>query len=383
MKPANLEAVRYHDKVHMLAITGGPCGGKDTLMAHARQWLEQQGWHVRVLTETATELIQAGFSPGAADWPDPLAFQRHVALYSLEREVRYLAMIEEQKLPGKCVLLCNRGVLDGIVYAGWPGFYTIVTQAGHSVTALRERYRGAVHLVTAADGAEAHYTRANNTARTESPEQARERDLLTQKAWMGHRHFHIIDNRTDFNGKVRRALGAIARMLDMPEPLEKEHKFLLRNFNPGMIPRDAHHIGIVQTYLANAGGVERRVRKRSTDATDTYFYTEKELTAVKGQRVEREREIKKEEFVRLLGERKQDARRIVKVRRAFSWGGRRFELDEYHEPVKGLFILEVEVSDLSESIELPPEWEAVAVTGDERYSNYGIAHGLLPSEAAA
>lgn len=43
-----------------------------------------------------------------------------------------------------------------------------------------------VHLVTAADGAEQHYTTVNNSIRTETPEEARILDKKTLDAWNDH-----------------------------------------------------------------------------------------------------------------------------------------------------------------------------------------------------
>jgi CYTH domain-containing protein len=76
-------------------------------------------------------------------------------------------------------------------------------------------------------------------------------------------------------------------------------------------------------------------------------------------------------------------RDVVKIRHSFTYANRHLELDEFLAPVKGFFKLEIEVSDLSESVELPPGWEATNVTADNRYSNYSIAAGLLPAEAYA
>ena len=66
-----------------------------------------------------------------------------------------------------------------------------------STVNLREnRYNAVLHLVTAADGAEEFYSKANNAARFENAEQARQRDRRLQKAYqgMGHDTWIKIDN---------------------------------------------------------------------------------------------------------------------------------------------------------------------------------------------
>src|SRR3990167_11439485 len=88
---------------------------------------------------------------------------------------------------------------------------------------VRDSYEGVLFLVTAADGAPAFYTLLNNKARQEDTlEKAIAADQRTLGAWVGHPHLRIIDNSTDFEGKMRRSLAAIARMLGIPVPLEIE-----------------------------------------------------------------------------------------------------------------------------------------------------------------
>jgi hypothetical protein len=45
-----------------------------------------------------------------------------------------------------------------------------------------------IHMVTAADGAEAFYTNSNNSARGETVDQAKEMDKKTQNAWIHHQN---------------------------------------------------------------------------------------------------------------------------------------------------------------------------------------------------
>lgn len=386
MDAATLADIRFREGIDLIAITGGPCGGKDTLMAKARQRLEGYGLHVRVIREIATDLIRGGFDPDPARWPeDPMAFQRHVLLDQLDAEMRFIQMVKDQRLSGRVVILANRGAIDGFGYASDAEYRGMLAAMGLSRNDLLLRYKGAVHMVTAADGAEESYTTANNEARRETPQEARERDQRTQRAWWGHPHLHVIDNHAPggFDGKCRRALVAIARMLNMPEPLEKEHWFVLRAFKRNQIPREAVQTAILQTYLFDRAGVIRRIRKSTHEGVDSYFYTEKEETGNVGERIEREREITRGEYERLQRERNPALRVISKIRHSFTSGNRHFELDEFLEPVRGFYKLEIEVSDLKEPVDVPISWNAKRVTGDTRYSNYSIAAGLLPAHEHA
>lgn len=364
--------------ISLIAVTGGPCAGKSTFMAHARQWLEDRGFSVGVIPEVATEFINGGFPPWGS-WKDPLAFQNHLLLYSLDRERRYLEFARESSRETPWVLLCDRGLLDPIAYVGRDQYLQVLERHGLDLHTLRERYQGVLHLVTAAQGREEFYTLANNTARTETLEEARLLDRRTQAAWFGHQHLSIIDNATLFQEKIERALTSLARVLHMPEPLEIERKFQVLNFDPSMIPGDAVQVWIEQDYLVTDSlRGERRVRNRVLDGGSSYYYTEKVDTGRVGERIERERQISLREYERLLTEKDPNARTIHKRRFCFSFQGHHFELDCYDGLVSGsLTILEVEVQDITQPILLPEGWRVQDVTSDARFKNREIAFGSL------
>jgi hypothetical protein len=69
-----------------------------------------------------------------------------------------------------------------------------------------------LHLTTAAAGAEAFYTTANNAARTETPEEARVLDERMVGNWRrAHSNVVQIDNEGSFEEKVARAEAAAVR----------------------------------------------------------------------------------------------------------------------------------------------------------------------------
>ena len=90
------------------------------------------------------------------------------------------------------------------------------------------RYDQVILLTTAADGAERFYTLENNEARHETPEQAREIDARIAESWLGHAELRVINNRTDFEGKMMRAVASVTNVLGLPKPLTTRRKFLLR-----------------------------------------------------------------------------------------------------------------------------------------------------------
>lgn len=65
---------------------------------------------------------------------------------------------------------------------------------------------------------------------------------------------------------------------------------------------------------------------------------------------------------------------VEKTRYFVTWAGKLFELDIFHGVHEGLAILEIELTDMSESFELPPFLEVVReITNEKEYSNVNLA----------
>lgn len=363
--------------IPMIVVTGGPCGGKSTFLARARQLLEKHGIHAIIVPEAATELITSGITPATLGNEQ---FQKRVLEYSLEKEDHYRELAVRLPTNMRKVILCDRGALDGRAYIDHPTFAKVARSLGHTLGGLRERYLQIVHLVTAADGAEEHYTLDNNPARSESAEEARKLDRSLQQAWLTHRHFCIVDNRIGFEYKMCQALQAFARVLALPEPMEIERKFRFLNFRPEFIPEDAVPIEIVQDYLvSHRRQGKRRVRQSATHGETFYYYAEKFYSKIRGKRPEYEDPISRKEYERLLAyDRDPKRETIEKTRYCFVHDNRQIELDVYTGGKlgrKGLVIVEVELSeeDFKAQLAFPDGWELEEVTDDSAYSNRSLA----------
>lgn len=89
------------------------------------------------------------------------------------------------------------------------------------------RYDAVIHLVTAANGAEQYYN-LDNAARYESTlEKAIEIDEKLQAAWAGHPYWIKIDNKYEFDDKVKRVGQALLHLVEQPTSLTFYKKFLL------------------------------------------------------------------------------------------------------------------------------------------------------------
>ena len=256
--------------ISKIVITGGPCGGKSTAMSWIQNSFTKMGYTVLFIPETATELITGGIAPWTCS--SNFEFQMHLAKLQLTKEKIYekaaLHMDAE-----KIIIVCDRGMLDNKIYMSSESFSELLSELDTTELKLRDDYDAVFHLVTAAKGAEEFYTTANNSARTETAEEAAALDDKFISAWTGHPHFRIIDNSTSFEDKMRRLIKEIAISLGEPEPYEIERKFLIEYPDIDFLLRNPNceKIEIIQTYLNCSSDEEIRLRQRGINGS--YIYT--------------------------------------------------------------------------------------------------------------
>ena len=188
----------------VIAITGGPCAGKTSVMGVVRDELERKGVAVRLVPEAATDLILEGVAPWTC--PSMLHFQTQVIRLQLEREAEALSS-------GAAVVVCDRGVCDSRAYLT-DGEYSRALSANRlAACEALARYDAVFHLESVALADPAAYTRANNTARFESAEEAVAADRRTLNAWSAHPNLHVIGNAGSFDEKAGALVAAIAEAL--------------------------------------------------------------------------------------------------------------------------------------------------------------------------
>ena len=361
--------------IWVIVITGGPCSGKTTGMACLKRWLEDRGFKVLIVPESATKLMTGGILPGELRGS---AFQERVLIDTLAQEETFIAAAKMYRDQGrKVVVLCDRGTLDGEAYCGPKVFGSLLGRYGLSYMGLGEqRYHAAMHLRTAALGARAFYTLANNKERTETPREAIRIDEKTLQAWMKHHpHPRCIDNSTNFARKLKRLLQEICAVLGIPEPVEREDKFLIDVPKLSTFPVEWVRFSITQDYLVSPSAhEERRVRERvDRYGSSCFYYTVKRKLSSRA-RIENECIVAEVEgrILRTL----RDPRRftIYKDRIGFFWCEQFFELDIFKKRLKGLALLEREYTNKNRFRNLPSFVRVRRdVTEDDRYSNSNLA----------
>lgn len=372
-----------------ICLTGGPCGGKSSALSAIKQKLESRGYLVVVVPEAATKIISSGVVPGVTVSGE--TFQKMALSEQLHNENMFSEALNLVS-PQKGVLICDRGIGDQYAYIDSKTMGNLLYSQGLTKEQAFSRYDCVIHMRTAADGALEHYqwndpnsySEGNNAARHESPQEAIITDQKTLNGWMGHPHLRLVDNSTDFTGKIDKVMKEVFTAMGEPVPTEIERKFLIKEPSNKEIDSLGYvsKTHITQTYLKSDDGItERRIRKRGSDINGySYYYTEKTEIS-DGTRKEVERLIDAREYATYLEyEADPVLHTIEKDRYCFMYDGRYFEMDLY--PFSDEYaILEIELNDLQEEIKLPNLDIVKEVTNDLRYRNHSLATNpnLTPS----
>ncbi len=204
-----------------IVLTGGPCSGKSSAVVYLKKPLEDMGYHVLVMPETATDLISNGISPvtcGTMDIYEKLQMDVQIA-----KEKAYAEAAESISgtLTKPVLILYDRGMMDNKAYIEDDLFARYLGELGYTEAECLSWYDAVFHLTTAAKGAEDAYTRSNNQARMETVEEAVAVDDDTLHAWEDHPCRTIIDNSTGFAEKLERLWQGIRLFLEEAEKEEE------------------------------------------------------------------------------------------------------------------------------------------------------------------
>jgi CYTH domain-containing protein/thymidylate kinase len=366
--------------ITMIAITGGPCGGKTTGLARIAEVLTDKGYKVLVVPEAATKLMTGGVQPWEVSSTE---FQKQILLDILLQEQRFMEAAEIYHCLGrKVVILCDRGTMDGQAYVSEEEFTNMVKDLGLSLHGIcNRRYHAVMHLRTAALGAEAFYTLENNATRKETIEEARAIDQRTLEAWLRHHHPRVIDNGTGFEEKIDRLVAEVLAVLGDPIPIERERRFLIEPISEEMIPEKVSSSDIIQDYLFSDESKACRIRKRQIGSGASYFYTEKGplppgTATHPGERLETERMISRQDYAEHLDFKDPSFEMVMKRRLCFFYENQFIEIDLVRAPEKHrrLALMEIEQTDLQKELILPPFIKVLReVTEEREWSNRELA----------
>ncbi|KAI9136438.1 AAA domain-containing protein [Paraphysoderma sedebokerense] len=383
----------YEDSglVSVICLTGGPCGGKSTVQSMLSDVLENMGYKVYRVPETATILLGCGVTFGELDHVQQFSFQESILRVMLHLEQTFidLAHLNAKNLKRKTVVLCDRGTMDPSAYIDRPGWLRILGNLKLKEVEIRDnRYDCVVHLVTAADGAEAFYQNENNNIRSEGIELARQIDSVIKNAWIGHPYYTIIDNTTNFDKKCHRVIEAVLKRFGLSDKRWgsgiRKHKFLVKNFNhTSEFPVPYRDFNVEHRYLLNSteDGSQSRIRKRADSSGTCHYNITIRRPEKEGQRVEERRSLSAREYDALKLQSDPTRLTINKLRRCFQWKNRYFQLDLFQTACAGLTLLEAYIDQVDNGADILPNG-AGDVGGIKAEGDHNVENGwdrVLPS----
>ncbi|KAK8723322.1 hypothetical protein OTU49_011650, partial [Cherax quadricarinatus] len=135
----------------------GPCGGKTTGQSRLCTFFENLGWKVYRVPETATVLLSGGIKFGDLSQDDAVAFQENLLKSMMQIENTFFSLAETCRK--NCLVICDRGTMDASAFIPEEQWEEIMKRNGWNPVDLRDtRYNQIIHMVSAANGAEAFYT---------------------------------------------------------------------------------------------------------------------------------------------------------------------------------------------------------------------------------
>ena len=205
---------RRSKNVVTVVLTGGPCAGKSSSLQSMKETLTKEGYQILTVPEVPTILMENGCKFPGIDGPRArlLRYETLLIEMQLHMENTFIDMATLAPTASTTtgtadatagpnhhhhhasVIICDRGACDVAAYMPTDLWHETLASVGTTQQALLDRYDIVCHLVTAADGAEAFYTTANNLTRTETPAEAVALCRRTQACWAAHTTCAVFPN---------------------------------------------------------------------------------------------------------------------------------------------------------------------------------------------
>ena len=323
-----------------VVITGGPCGGKTTALNEITNELRSYGYTVYIVNETATEFINDGIKPfgdnklSVFDFQS-LLFDAQIAKENIRREAANICSND------KVAIIYDRGILDNRAYLSNQEFEDIINKRTISEAEIISRYDLVLHMTTAAIGKEEFYTLENNSARTETKEEARLLDKKTMETWKNHPNLKIVSNDCLFDQKINKVKNIIRAYLGEDEVINKERYIVsdidLDKFNYNVVKED------IEEFVDKYDDELDIIYTKSTINGSSYYTASKNKYYKDGNKVTTCKTISEEEYLSNLE--RIHGNIINKTRYNFIVNNERYRLDIYND--SNITILDRFVTDKS------------------------------------
>ena len=187
--------------VRVVAVTGGPGGGKSALLRRVSQG-PRVGSEVAILDEATHGMHFVRMSPRSAECQCALVAIQAATEQSLARALGGT---------GTRAIICHRGTLDSCAF--WQSFgnsrESFFEMTGTTLEDHYARYDLALHMESPAVRAPEAYVKYPHAHRPEDIAQAALLDRCLGELWSGHPRYVKIEGTPDIEAKLRRALQEI------------------------------------------------------------------------------------------------------------------------------------------------------------------------------
>lgn len=211
--------------IYKIVLTGGPGGGKTTILKRIADKLRKDGYNVFVVPETARTFLEGGIKANPKDREYTLKFQDAILKEQLAREQYTEEFAKMTNNSQKTIIIYDRAIMDNRAYLdSQEDFDFLLKQNNLSEKDVINRYDLVIHLVSLA--ATDKNTYVNDDERAENPEEAKDRDEKTGNAWLLHRNMKIVMPTSTIEEKEEITMSHILDFLEQKQEID-EHSFNL------------------------------------------------------------------------------------------------------------------------------------------------------------
>lgn len=354
-----------------VCLTGGPSTGKTSVINAINKHFSSLGYNVIIAPETATSFIQSGIRPFGDNALPSIEFQRLVIQNQLHNE-KICEKAAEVLGKDKSIIICDRGVLDGIAYVNEQEWKSILEKEGIHPRDLLTSYDVVLYML----GKSEIFTTENNKSRYESSaDEALEKGKKVLKSYLSHDNLRVIQPREDIKDKELEVINIIANMLKLPTRVREQHKFLVDGIDVEKLASLSSKVVIKQDYLRCDDDTEYRIRRIDQNGIYSYHFSVIKKCVNGIREILTDDVISESAYRNLLLTKSDNSISLTKTRYSFVHDQQYFKLDIFDDD---MCILEVNLTKENPNISIPDFVYVVQdVTNDEEYQNINIARGKM------
>ncbi len=344
------------NKVFRIALTGGPCAGKTTVLDELKKIYSSKGYNIIAVPESSRELLSDGASRA-----DMLEFETQVAKRQLENEDKAEQLINNTDT----IIFYDRGLNDAFGYLDDADKKRLKQSIGISSIEAWSRYDAVIFLETSAlsDNYE------SDNFRIENSDDAVKCHFNTLNEWVGHPHLRYIKSEKNIADKLNNVVREIECIINN---IEHEIKYLIEYPSSELFENYVcFKTDIEQIYLLSDNGTHR-IRKRGANGDFQYFETIK-FRITDNKCTEYEKRITDSDYEQLKSLADPNKNPIVKNRYCLLYNAQYFEVDVF--PFwDNKALVELELSYDEQKVDLPPEIKVIKdVSNNKKYKNKYLA----------